>query len=180
MALRWNKLIDAHRERSLSETVEGVVKAIDENLPKNAPGRVATSKEERRTGVRQFLNLSLNLNALSHRIDGGEHGGAFFEAVKKPIDEAVNRLTVREVATAKKVKQAFSRYNKKELRSMNVSKVIPELGGVSLSKLEILVIALNTGNADNLQRLTDRATEIGRFLYARSGASGPQQSPGRA
>jgi hypothetical protein len=156
MALRWNKLIDAQRERSLSETVEGVVKAIDENLPKNEPGRVATSKEERRKGVRQFLNLSLNLNALSHRIDGGEHGGAFFEAIKKPIDEAVNRLTVRKVATAKKVKQAFSRYSKKEMRSMNVRKVIPELGGLSLSKLEILVIALNTGNADNLQRLTDR------------------------
>lgn len=156
MALRWNKLIDAQRERSLSETVEGVVKAIDENLPKNAPGRVATSKEERRTGVRQFLNLSLNLNALSHRIDGGEHGGAFFEAIKKPVDEAVNRLTVRKVATAKKVRQAFSRYSKKELRSMNVRKVIPELGGISLSKLEILVMALNTGNSDNLQRLTDR------------------------
>ncbi|MBY3055033.1 hypothetical protein HF263_02930 [Rhizobium leguminosarum] len=157
MALRWNKLIDAQNERSLSETVEGVVKAIDENLPKEKPGRVATSKEERKKGFRQFLNLSLNLNALSHRIDGGKHGGAFFAAIKKPIDEAVNRLTVRKVATAKKVRKAFSRYSKKEMRSMNVRKVIPELGGLSLSKLEILVIALNTGNADNLQRLTDRA-----------------------
>ena len=74
--------------------------------------------------------------------------------MKAPIDEAMNRLTVRKEKAAVDLEGIYSVYSKEERREMAVRKHIPEIG-YSLSKWELISIALNFGNAQNLQRLTD-------------------------
>lgn len=154
VALRWNKLIDGQKERELDATVESFVAAFDANVKKRPPGRVASNKENRRSGFRKFLDLVLTATTLLREIDGFKDAGAAYNAIKGPIDAAINRLIVRKEKAATDLEKIYSVYSKAERRQMAVRKHIPALG-YALSKWEMIGVALNTGNAGNYQRLTD-------------------------
>lgn len=154
VALRWDKLIDAQNERALEEAVTGVVEAFEANVPKRPPGRVGTKAEAARNSMRQFFDLVLNATTLLREIDGFKDAGAAYQNIKAPIDEAMNRLITRKEAAALDIENLYNPYSKDERRRMAVREYLPELG-YSLSKWERIAAALNTGNAGNLQRLTD-------------------------
>lgn len=155
IALRWNKLIDAKNEREFEATVDEVVLAFDKNMKKRPPGRVASKAEAGRHAVRQFFDLVLNSTTILREIDGFEDLGAAYRNIKSPIDEAMNRLTVRKEKAAHDLEALYAPYPKDERRRMGVREHMPELG-YALSKWERIAVALNTGNAGNLQRLTDK------------------------
>ncbi|MBX5020430.1 PBECR3 domain-containing polyvalent protein [Rhizobium lentis] len=155
LALRWNKLIDAVHEREFEETVSGVLESFEKNMPKRPPSRVGSAGEDRRNTVRQYLDLVLNANTLLREIDGFEDAGAAHDAIKAPIDDAANRLVIRKEKAAADLEALYNVYTKQERRAMATRMRVPELG-YSLSKWEKIAIALNTGNAGNRQRLTDR------------------------
>ncbi|WP_292131655.1 hypothetical protein, partial [Mesorhizobium sp.] len=100
MATRWNKLIDAQKQRELEAVKTDIVAAFDKNLKKRPPGRVATKGEAVRHKVRQFFDLTLNATTLLREIDGFEDQGAAYANIKTPIDEAMNRLIVRKEKAA--------------------------------------------------------------------------------
>ena len=154
VALRWNKLIDGQQQRALDEAVAGVVEGIEANLPKRPPGRVNTRMEALRNAGRQYLDLVLNASTMLREIDGFKEQGAAYQAVKAPIDAAMNRLTERRMKAAEDMDALYGVYSKAERRRMAVREFVPELG-YSLSKWEKIAVALNTGNAGNLQRMTD-------------------------
>jgi hypothetical protein len=154
VATRWDKLIDAQRERDLEQAVSGVVDSFDKNIKKRPPNRVATNGERRATAIRQYLDLVLNANTLLREIDGFTDQGSAHAAIKAPIDEAVNRLIVRKQGAAKAIEELYNVYSKAERRAMATRMHMPELG-YALSKWEKISVALNTGNAGNLQRMTD-------------------------
>ncbi|MDX0262438.1 hypothetical protein GOC60_14745 [Sinorhizobium meliloti] len=154
LATRWNDLIDAQNQRKLDEVVTDVVAAFDANLPKRPPGRVATRGEAIRNAGRQFLDLVLNAGTILREIDGFKDLGAAYRNIKTPIDEAMNRLIVRKEKAAKDLESLYAVYSKDERRRMSVREHMPALG-YALSKWERIAVALNTGNAGNLQRLTD-------------------------
>lgn len=154
VALRWNKLIDGQQQRALDEAVAGVVEGIEANLPKRPPGRVNTRMEALRNAGRQYLDLVLNASTMLREIDGFKEQGAAYQAVKAPIDAAMNRLTERRMKAAEDMDALYAVYSKAERRRMAVREFVPELG-YSLSKWEKIAVALNTGNAGNLQRMTD-------------------------
>jgi hypothetical protein len=155
VALRWDRLIDAQQERALGEAADAIVANFDANLPKRPPGRVRTRGEAARNSVRQFFDLVLNAGTILREIDGFADVGAAYRHIKSPIDEAMNRLTVRKQDAAKALEDLYSVYTKEERRRMTVREHVPALG-YALSKWERIAVALNTGNAGNLQRLTDR------------------------
>ena len=154
VALRWNKLIDGQQQRALDEAVAGVVEGIEANLPKRPPGRVNTRMEALRNAGRQYLDLVLNATTMLREIDGFKDQGAAYQAMKAPIDAAMNRLTERRMKAAEDIDGLYDVYTKEERRQMAVRKFVPELG-YALSKWEKIAVALNTGNAGNLQRMTD-------------------------
>ena len=154
VALRWNKLIDGQQQRALDEAVAGVVEGIEANLPKRPPGRVNTRMEALRNAGRQYLDLVLNASTMLREIDGFKEQGAAYQAIKAPIDAAMNRLTERRMKAAEDMDALYAVYSKAERRRMAVREFVPELG-YSLSKWEKIAVALNTGNAGNLQRMTD-------------------------
>lgn len=154
VALRWNKLIDGQQQRALDEAVAGVVEGIEANLPKRPPGRVNTRMEALRNAGRQYLDLVLNATTMLREIDGFKEQGAAYQAMKAPIDAAMNRLTERRMKSAEDIDGLYDVYTKEERRQMAVRKFVPELG-YALSKWEKIAVALNTGNAGNLQRMTD-------------------------
>lgn len=154
VALRWNKLIDAQRERDLDQAVTAVTDAFEANVKKRPPSRVATKGEAVRNSVRQFLDLVLNATTLLREIDGFEDGGGAYQNIKAPIDDAMSRLIVRKERAAKDIEALYSVYSKDERRAMAVREHMPALG-YGLSKWERIAVALNTGNAGNRQRLSD-------------------------
>lgn len=154
VALRWNKLIDAQRERELDAVAGEIVGAFDANVKKRPPGRVGTRAEGLRNSARQFLDLVLSAGTILREIDGFADMGAAYRNIKSPIDEAMSRLISRKTKAAKDLQNLYAVYSKDERRSMARRDHIPELG-YALSKWERIAVALNTGNAGNLQRLTD-------------------------
>lgn len=154
VALRWNKLIDAQRERDLDQAVTAVTDAFEANVKKRPPSRVASKGEAARNSVRQFLDLVLNATTLLREIDGFEDRGGAYQNIKAPIDDAMNRLITRKERAAKDIEALYSVYSKDERRAMAVREHMPALG-YGLSKWERIAVALNTGNAGNRQRLSD-------------------------
>ncbi|MER9212387.1 hypothetical protein NKI54_09965 [Mesorhizobium sp. M0663] len=154
MATRWNKLIDAQKQRELEAVVADVVAAFDANMPKRPPGRVGTKSEALRHSVRQFFDLVLNAGTILREIDGFKDMGAAYRNIKTPIDEAMDRLTVRKLKAASDLESLYAVYSKADRRRMAVRDHIPELG-YALSKWERIAVALNLGNAGNRARLTD-------------------------
>ncbi|MBY3038940.1 PBECR3 domain-containing polyvalent protein [Rhizobium laguerreae] len=158
VALRWNKLIDAQHEREFDKSISSILDAFDKNMPKRPPARVASAGEDRRNGIRQYLDIVLNANTLLREVDGFEDAGATHATIKAPLDDAANRLVVRKEKAASDLEALYDVYTKKERRDMARRMHVPELG-YSLSKWERIAIALNTGNEGNRQRLTDRRVE---------------------
>ncbi|MER9628386.1 hypothetical protein [Mesorhizobium sp. M0296] len=154
MATRWNKLIDAQKQRELEAVVTDVVAAFDANMPKRPPGRVGTKREALRHSVRQFFDLVLNAGTILREIDGFKDMGAAYRNIKTPLDEAMDRLTVRKLKAASDLESLYAVYDKADRRRMAVRDHIPELG-YALSKWERIAVALNLGNAGNRSRLTD-------------------------
>lgn len=154
MATRWNKLIDAQKQRELDAVVADVAAAFDANMPKRPPGRVGTKGEAVRHSVRQFFDLVLNAGTILREIDGFKDMGAAYRNIKTPIDEAMDRLTVRKQKAATDLESLYAVYDKADRRRMAVREHIPELG-YALSKWERIAVALNLGNAGNRARLTD-------------------------
>ena len=154
IALRWNDLIDAKNKAKLDEAVADIAAAFDANMPKRPPGRVKTAGEGLRHAGRQFLDLVLNASTILREIDGFKDMGSAYRYLKSPIDEAMDRLTVRKEKAAADMEALYSVYSKEDRRRMAVREYIPALG-YSLSKWERIAVALNTGNEGNMQRLTD-------------------------
>lgn len=154
VALRWNKLIDAKKQRDLEASVADIAAAFEANMPKRPPGRVRTKGEAARHSVRQFFDLVLNAGTILREIDGFKDMGAAYRNIKTPIDEAMDRLIVRKQKAAGDLETLYAVYSKEDRRAMAVRKHIPELG-YALSKWERIAVALNLGNEGNRSRLTD-------------------------
>lgn len=154
VALRWNDLIDAQNRREFEATVGDVVGEFEANVDRRPPGRVGTTGEKLRNAGRQFIDLVLNATTILREIDGFRDMGGAYQAIKAPIDAAMNRLTIRKRQAALDLESLYDVYSRPERRAMSVRKFIPALG-YSLSKWEMISVALNTGNEGNYQRLTD-------------------------
>jgi hypothetical protein len=148
------KLLDAKSERDLDAVVEEITDAFDANVKKRPPGRVATAGENRRNTVRGFMNAVLTAGTLLREIDGFKDMGAAYRNIKAPIDAAMNRLSMRREKAAIDLEGLYGVYTKAERRAMARREFIPDVGE-SMSKWERISVALNMGNADNLQRMQD-------------------------
>lgn len=148
------KLIDAQSQRDLDAVVDDILGAFDDNVKPQPPGRVGTTGERFRSGVRGFIDLVLNAGTLLREIDGFKDLGPAFSNIKAPIDAAMNRLQARREKAAIDLDALYDVYTKDERRKMAVRQFVPEIGA-SLSKWERIAVALNMGNEGNYQRLTD-------------------------
>jgi hypothetical protein len=160
------KLLDAKRERSYAEVQQSMLRSIEQNLPDQAPGLVERQGDARKRAGRIALNTVLSADAIINRLDGSVQGvGDVWRALKEPINQGLARVQVRKQQAAEDFVGLFkTHYTDKERRDLNAKMLsVPEIGQ-SLPKQAILAIALNTGNRDNFERLTnpDNAHSIPR------------------
>jgi hypothetical protein len=160
------KLLDARRERDYAQVQQSMLRAVEQNLPDQAPGLIERQGDARKRAGRIALNTVLSADAIINRLDGSVRGvGDVWRALKEPINDGLARVQVRKQQATEDFVGLFEQfYTDKERRDLNSKMLsVPEIGQ-SLPKQAILAIALNTGNRDNFERLTnpDNAHSIPR------------------
>lgn len=154
------KLIDAKRKRDLNESADKIVAAMDANLKDRPEGRFKDEKNERRKTIRDYANATLTAETLMRELDGFQDLGDVYQELKGDIDDGMSRLTERRLKMAKDLDKIYGRYTGKEQRDNHVKRSVPSVND-DMSKWQMIAVALNTGNYDNYERLTNPATKHG-------------------
>ncbi|MCP4544344.1 MAG: hypothetical protein GY832_45110, partial [Chloroflexi bacterium] len=145
------------RERSdkAREDFRRKMEALGTHIYENNNVRKPRSIEETKLGVAargiaKFTSAHRKAEFLLRELDGFADLGPVWDAIYKPINDAANKAeTLREDAVLK-MKDLFKLYHKDGI--LNRKRFIREIGD-SLSKEAVIAVALNMGNADNLDRV---------------------------
>jgi len=148
------KLIDAAEQRDHDAVVDGVLAEFDANVKPNPPSRTPDAGERAAKKGRDYLNSVLNADTLLREIDGFKDLGPTWTAMKAKIDQGMFRLTERRKAMGEAFDKIYSAYSLAEKRDMSAKKQNAALG-IPMSKWDLIALALNTGNNDNFERLTN-------------------------
>lgn len=140
------RLADRKRKRELQASADRVAGLIRKNL--------GTGKAGERHRIAEAFNLLWRTDTLLIRMDGGEELGGAYDEIKRSIDEATSEEHRMNVEMAERLDALFkSHYSDADIRRMKAERDIPGANDRAWSKLEILAVALNTGNEDNYLRL---------------------------
>lgn len=151
-----NRLLTAKSKKALDEVLD----EIDESIRANATsykGKQIESRlptDETLRGIDSWFGMHRKLSSWIRQLDGLKDGGALWEYVMRPINEAGDREATMNAAGIRKLADLFSVYKDKDQRDLYVKQSIPEIGG-SLTKMARLMVALNWGTADNRQKIME-------------------------
>jgi hypothetical protein len=151
------KLLDAQKTREYVETRDEVVTALETNLKDNDPDLVAQKGERRRFSAKVALNSILSADTIINKLDGSVATvGNVWRALKEPISRGLNNVQQRQTRAREDISAVFERHYSAKEREQLRSKDLPVKAiKRTLPKSAILAIALNTGNRDNYERLTN-------------------------
>ncbi|WP_192491278.1 hypothetical protein [Agrobacterium sp. AGB01] len=172
IVMRAGKLVDAEQTRDFEQTVSGVLGAFTHTstgaqqsigngtVPAAADtGGTAGTKGYGRP--RPYLDPAMNANLVLRDLDGSKKAGTVQAAIKAPVDAASGRLLARKQKAASDLAALYDVYSPAERQDMGRRLHVPALG-TSISKWDMIAIALNTGTAENRRQLTDE-TIAGAF-----------------
>ena len=184
------ELIDNKAKRDFNEVVQEALEQTDglktRDLPaERNPGEGGRGLDRIRASVRNFKTAVAGLDAALLKmetvidwLDVGNAKGVFNRMIFKPLSDAQNRENDLKVQVVKRLQAAFDKLDRKQARAMYDRFTLPELidsrtgKATSMTKAEILAMALNVGNAGNLDKLlhgekwreADVRTVLGRHL----------------
>lgn len=148
------KLLDRQRERDMDAVVADIQEAFDENVKGVDLNRVPTGFERVRDAVKEYVNYASNADTLLRRLDGWKLGDVY-RHIKSGIDRASSEEVVMRLRAGAELDKLFDGYSRGERRRMAVRQVWKGYDQ-SLSKWDLISIALNSGNKDNWERMTSR------------------------
>ncbi len=137
---RNDALVDERGRQGLGAAAKGIAAALA-----RAKGGVG----------KRSVDLGRAAGEVLREIDGRAEGAAFM-ALKAPIDAAVAALKARRQRAAQEIAALYAPYDARERRAMAVRRFLPVLGR-SLSRWEMIAIALNAGNEAGYAGLTGQA-----------------------
>ena len=146
----------ASKQREDLETVcENISAVVREN--KDPLPRKTVEKENALARVLGSVHgAHTKIETLCIRMDGGMPG-VVFDHIYQPMADARNNENKRfkKVHAELNAKNLFGAYSKRELSTMGSRRYFIESIGESLTKENMLCVALNMGNEGNIQRLKD-------------------------
>lgn len=147
-----HKLLKLADQREFQAVVDELAASIEKNAKHvlNAPLE-QTKWVKIKSGVQEFFAMHRKFAFMGREMDGNVDNGAFWNILIRPMNEAGDNETVmREQATIK-LEELLKPISKLK---MSEKIFIPEIRN-SLSREGRIMVALNTGNEGNLQRLMD-------------------------
>ena len=155
MARHKQKLLDAQRERDMDAVVKDIADGFSSSkLKKNPPARTDNPKERRSRSIRSAANILLSVDTILRKLDSYKDIGKVYQHIKRGIDEGMTKLTTMRREAGEALEQLYSPYTKAEMHEMAVPTFAVGRHG-NFSKWDMISIALNMGNEENRQRLTD-------------------------
>jgi hypothetical protein len=153
---RANEVHTARGKRQLNAVIRELSDLVRTNI--------GTGRAKQDSRARTFFNNIFTMDTMLIEIDGGDEMGAAYDYLKYDIDQGMAKEQAMNVQLAEDLEQLFSVYSKKEMMDMHRRREVPGANGRPWSKAEILAVALNMGNADNIKRLMDpNAHELNRL-----------------
>jgi hypothetical protein len=153
-----NRLLAAKQQRELAAVTATLAQSIREQhagRPRAAVVGDRRPTEEAWRTVADFFAGHRKLSNILRDLDGYQDGGAAWEAILRPLNDAGDREAVMmadaTAAFGELVERAFPGRQKRTLYQPVEIKAI----GKSLSRMQTIMVALNWGNADNRQRVQD-------------------------
>jgi hypothetical protein len=145
----------------VEEAVEQVVGQITSNLkmlPQTQDGR-SKFKFKALSGMGRYLGLLKKMETYAQAMDGGAVMGTAHKFLRSEIVQAEARFVKRSGESAAEFQEIVERHYKQGRGLENISDRkdaihIPAIGD-SYTRLEIITVALNTGNEGNLDRLRE-------------------------
>lgn len=154
-ARRKQKLLDAKAERELQEVIDEIGATMTASVGEGEFNRVSTRRDKVMSEVKGYFNLVRNADTILRRLDGWLDRGPMYRYFKDAIDAAsIRAVEMREKAT-NDLDNLFAAYGAREREQMAIRRVWSGYDQ-AISKWDIISIALNMGNKDNLERLTSR------------------------
>lgn len=151
-------LLKAAKKAAFDEVRNDLVSSILLNNEVNPQPLEFRPDDERRRGIGDWFAAHTKIATLARALDGHADGGAMWETIIRPINEASDQEQTRKAEAGRRLKALFDQaFPKRELGRLNDKLYIPAIGG-SLSKEGRLAVALNWGNDGNRQRLLNDPT----------------------
>jgi hypothetical protein len=148
------KLMKAQAARELEAAADDAVASIEAHSKGARPKEIETrlpGQDLHRIGA-GFLASHRKFASLIRQMDGFENGGVMWELLVRPMNEAGTAEAVAREKAAERLSEIFSVYGIKDINALYRKTFIPE-ADVSLTRMGMLMVALNWGNTDNRTKL---------------------------
>ena len=151
-----NKLLTKRKQQELDQAADEIAASVRGNAKKPKGKQIERlPKDEAMRSVHAAFAWHRKVSSLARQLDGHEDGGAMWEYIVRPLNEAGAREAVmNEAATIRMWELTNAAYRGKEVSTLYVKREIPEIG-MPLSKMGRIMVALNWGNADSRQKVMD-------------------------
>jgi hypothetical protein len=149
-----HKLLTLKDQREFAAVVRELVDSIEGNAVRVVPEKLErnTWADKMKDGATEFFVMHRKFSWVAREMDGHQDAGKFWDILVKPMNAAGDAEAVmREQATIK-LSALFEPILK--AGKLREKTFIPEINA-SLSREGRIMVALNAGNAGNLQRLMD-------------------------
>jgi hypothetical protein len=143
------KLRDGKDERDLEDVVDDAVGGAA-GIPDRRSSGMRNPKRRLSSEAAAWL---LKIEAIADELDAGNHNGAFNRQMVWKATDAANELDRLRERVLKPIGEAYAGMTAQQRRRLHEKVVLPEFGGDTFTRFEVLAIALNTGNASNLEKL---------------------------
>lgn len=153
------KMLSTQKKMERSEVVGGLIRSVENNYD----GKIQPAKVDYDETIKRRIGKGLGgLNAglmkvlfMCDRLDGGETGW-WTTHIYKPISEAVDRASVwKGKANVQLGEMMEAHYSKKDLSRMRKDRIHINKNVGFLTREQILSVALNAGNAYNLNAVKE-------------------------
>ncbi len=149
-----DRLLKDAAKRDLNETAEVLRDSIA--LHSRGAKKVKIThlpQDELVRGISGFFAWQRKLSSLIRQMDGGQDGGPMWEAVMRIINRAVDDKTTRMAKVTREYADILkATFTKDDLVGMNIRRPHKAVNE-DLARADIIMIALNWGNAHNRQRV---------------------------
>lgn len=145
------KLFTAQGKADLDAVADEIVATVGKF--RDAPAVKTVEKENPVTkALKNVHAIHTKVEALCLALDG-DRLGPVWEHIYRPITKAEDEQSKRFRAARDELRKLFSVYSRKELSQMRIKKEYVESIGEKLTKENRLAVALNLGNAVNIERI---------------------------
>jgi hypothetical protein len=140
-------------KKTFGERMEDIAASIMGNSGRREPNAFDAKHKNKLLGLLRKFNIAhLKAETIALLMDG-DVMGSVFKNIYMPLKRSEWARDERIEKEAKKVRQLFSVYSRKELVAMKGERVFVEAINASITKEQALCVLLNCGNESNMQRI---------------------------